>query len=75
MTEVRIPATGNGVEDVLLVEWLVGDGARVEKGQPIFTIESDKSVIEVGAPLAGTLKIKVAQGVMFAVGQVIARIG
>jgi len=70
--EVRIPATGNGVEDVLLVEWLVPGGASVEKGQPIFTIESDKSVIEIGAPVSGTLDIGVAPGAMFAVGQVIA---
>lgn len=72
--EVRIPATGNGVEDVLLVEWLLPAGAKVEEGQPIFTIESDKSVIEVGAPASGTLEIGVAPGAMFAVGQLIASI-
>lgn len=72
--EVRIPATGDGVEDVLLVEWLVPGGTNVEKGQPIYTIESDKSVIEVGAPLSGVLDIAVVPGAIFAVGQVIAHI-
>lgn len=72
--EVRIPATGNGVEDVLLVEWLVPSGASVEKGDPIFAIESDKSVIEVNAPAGGNLDILVAAGEMFAVGRVIGKI-
>ena len=74
MTDVLIPPIGNGLDDVHLVEWLVPDASDVDLGQSIFTIESDKSVVEMPSPIAGTLRIRVAAGEMFAVGRLVAEI-
>jgi pyruvate dehydrogenase E2 component (dihydrolipoamide acetyltransferase) len=52
-TEVRVPATGNAGEDVILVEWQVAEGADVLAGQTLVTLETAKSTIEVDAPVAG----------------------
>ena len=34
-----------------LAEWLVADGELVEEGQPIYALETDKSVQDVEAPV------------------------
>ena len=56
-TEVKIPKIGFSMSEGVLTEWLVKDGDRVEEGQAIFSLESDKSVNEVEAPAAGVIKI------------------
>ena len=38
-------------------EWLAADGDTVSSGQPIYALESEKSVQEVESPAAGTLRI------------------
>jgi len=73
-TEVRIPKIGFTVEEGTLVEWLVADGARVEAGAPLYTLELDKSVQEIGAPASGTLKILAEVDKDYAVGALIAEI-
>ena len=45
-----------------VAEWLVADGGDVTEGQPLFSLESDKSTNEVEAPASGKLKIVVAAG-------------
>lgn len=74
MTDIRIPPIGNGLDDVHLVEWLVSDASNVDVGQSIFSIESDKSVVEVSAPIAGKLRIMAGAGEMYRVGQVVGEI-
>jgi len=37
----------------------VADGKQVMAGQPLFSLESDKSVTEIEAPATGILKILV----------------
>jgi pyruvate dehydrogenase E2 component (dihydrolipoamide acetyltransferase) len=54
-TEVIMPSLGAASDELKLVRWLVKKGDTVEKGQPIFEAESDKSVVEVEAPDSGTL--------------------
>jgi pyruvate/2-oxoglutarate dehydrogenase complex dihydrolipoamide acyltransferase (E2) component len=51
-----------------LAEWLVEDGERVEAGQPIYCLETDKSVQEIEAPESGRLTQKVAAGETYPVG-------
>jgi pyruvate dehydrogenase E2 component (dihydrolipoamide acetyltransferase) len=38
-----------------LIEWLKEDGERVEKGEPLFVIETDKVTIEIESPASGVL--------------------
>lgn len=46
-------ATGG---DVKIVEWLVKEGDKIEAGQPIFSVETDKAVIEVEAFRGGCIR-------------------
>jgi len=56
-TEVLLPKLGFAMNDGKLTEWLIADGGSVEIGQPLFSLESEKSVQEVESPATGTLKI------------------
>lgn len=73
-TEVRIPQIGFSTAEGTLTEWLVADGAQVEAGKPLYTLELDKSVQEVEAPASGTLKIHAGTGEIYQVGALIAEI-
>lgn len=57
--DVAIPHSGLS-EEVVVLEWLVADGAAVEVGSPLALIESEKSQIEIDAPASGRLEIVVA---------------
>lgn len=56
-TEVLLPKLGFSMNEGLLTEWLVEDGGQAVAGEPLFALESDKSVQEVEAPASGTLRI------------------
>lgn len=58
----------------VISEWLVQDGAAVREGQPIYMVESDKSAQEVESPASGTLKIIGKVGEIYQVGAVIAEV-
>ncbi|HTI81752.1 MAG TPA: acetyl-CoA carboxylase biotin carboxyl carrier protein subunit [Acetobacteraceae bacterium] len=45
-----------------LCEWLVDDGATVEEGEHIATVESMKTMFPVYAPASGTLRYKIDLG-------------
>lgn len=51
--EVFIPKFGQTVEEVTLIRWLVEDGQRVEQGQEILDVETDKAVFSVEATARG----------------------
>lgn len=55
--DVLVPKIGFSMAEGTLTEWLVEDGATVSEGQPIYSLESDKSINEVEAPASGVLKI------------------
>ncbi len=60
-SEIILPKLGQTMEFATIVRWLVAEGDRVEKGQPILEIETDKAVLEVESLAAGTLLKIVAQ--------------
>lgn len=60
-TEIILPKLGQTMEFATVVRWLVAEGDRVEKGQPILEIETDKAVLEVESLAAGTLLKILAQ--------------
>ena len=75
-TEVLLPKIGFSMNEGMLTRWLVEDGATVTQGQPLYELESEKSVQEVEAPASGTLKIVVdAVGETYPVGTVLGHIG
>lgn len=74
MIEIRIPKTGDAVEEGTLVEWLVEDGARVKAGDAIYSLETDKVEMEIEAPCAGILSRVGVAGEVYPVGELIATI-
>ncbi len=73
-TEILLPKLGFSMNEGELVEWLIPDGGAVIEGQPLFSLESDKSTNEVEAPASGTLKILKPVGETYEVGTVLGRI-
>ncbi len=71
-TEVLLPKIGFSMNEGVLAEWLVADGGHVVEGEPLFSLESDKSTNEVDSPATGTLKILVETGETCEVGTVLA---
>lgn len=73
-TEIRIPKLGISMEDAVLTEWLVPDGGAVEAGAPLYSLETDKSVQEVEAPVAGVVRAVGKAGETYEVGALIGTI-
>jgi len=51
--DLFIPKLGQTVEEVTLINWLVQDGDKVEHGQAVLEVETDKAVFEVEATDSG----------------------
>ena len=63
------------VEQVLVVEWLVGDGSLVAAGDPVVVVDTDKAETELEAPASGRLDILVlASDLEVVVGTVLATV-
>lgn len=62
-------------EEVVVLEWFVDDGQSVQAGSPLVLIESEKTQIEIEAPVSGRLEIVVqASDIEVAVGTTIGKI-
>jgi pyruvate dehydrogenase E2 component (dihydrolipoamide acetyltransferase) len=63
-TPIIMPKFGQMTEESAIVEWRKKEGDKIAKGDILFTVETDKSVMEVEAFTDGTLlKILVAPGI------------
>jgi pyruvate dehydrogenase E2 component (dihydrolipoamide acetyltransferase) len=73
--EVKLPRLGQGMEAGTIVKWLKSEGETVEKGEPLYELDTDKVTQEVEADFSGVLlKIAVSEGEV-EVGKTIAFIG
>ena len=64
-TEIKIPNIGD-FKDVEVIEVLASEGQTLQKNDPLITIESDKSSVEIPSNFEGkvkSLKIKVGDKV------------
>lgn len=73
-TEIILPKIGFSMTEGILAEWLVADGATVNEGDPLYTIESDKSTNEVESPASGIVRIVGQAGETYEVGTIIGTI-
>ena len=74
-TEVKLPRLGQGMESGVVVRWLKQEGDKVEKGDPLYELDTEKVTQEVEAEASGVLlKIAVSEGEV-PVGQTVAVIG
>ena len=63
VTEIILPVLGETMNEGALVEWLKQEGEPVQRGEVLFTVESDKATLEVEAPASGFLReIRVPAG-------------
>jgi pyruvate/2-oxoglutarate dehydrogenase complex dihydrolipoamide acyltransferase (E2) component len=70
-TEILLPKLGFDMNEGILTEWLAADGAEVKEGEPLYAIESDKSVNEIEAPASGRLRIVAKPEETYEVGTVL----
>jgi pyruvate dehydrogenase E2 component (dihydrolipoamide acetyltransferase) len=75
-TDVSLPRLGQGMEAGTIVRWLKSEGDRVEKGEALYELDTDKVTQEVEADAGGVLlKILAGEGEEIEVGKRIAVIG
>src|SRR6476469_10037036 len=58
-TEIKLPRLGQGMESGTIVKWLKSEGDKVEKGEPLYELDTDKVTQEVEADASGVL-LKIA---------------
>ena len=73
-TPLTIPRLSMSMTEGVLTEWLVADGAQVKEGDPIYALETGKTVEEVSAPASGRLTQKAQAGETYPVGTPIGEI-
>jgi pyruvate/2-oxoglutarate dehydrogenase complex dihydrolipoamide acyltransferase (E2) component len=57
-----------------LATWLAADGASVAAGDVVAELETSKVIVEIAAPVDGTLHHVVEQGAVVELGTLLARI-
>ena len=53
---IKIPKTAVISEKCTLIEWNVEVGEKVNLGQPLYLIETEKTAIEIQSPVKGIIK-------------------
>jgi pyruvate dehydrogenase E2 component (dihydrolipoamide acetyltransferase) len=75
-SQVTLPRLGQGMESGTIVRWLKSEGDRVEKGEPLYELDTEKVTQEVEADASGVLlKILAGEGEEIDVGKAVAVIG
>jgi 2-oxoglutarate dehydrogenase E2 component (dihydrolipoamide succinyltransferase) len=70
--ELKVPAVGESITEVLIGDWLKAEGDSVTRDEIITLIETDKVTVELPAPVSGVItQIKVKKGERANVGDVI----
>ncbi len=71
---LRIPKVAVSMQEGTIVAWLVPNGSVVTEGQPIFTLEIEKSMLDIEAPAAGIIHQLVQAEETYPVGTIIGEI-
>ncbi len=75
IVDIVTPKAGESVSEGTVLAWTVAVGERVEAGQTVVEISTDKVDIELPAPAGGTIsELLASEGDTVTVGQVIGRI-
>ncbi|MBA2433047.1 MAG: 2-oxoglutarate dehydrogenase complex dihydrolipoyllysine-residue succinyltransferase [Chthoniobacterales bacterium] len=72
--EVKIPAVGESISSGIVSVWHKKSGERVNAGEPLFTLETDKVSTEIVAEQAGVLNTIAAEGQEVKIGEIVATI-
>ena len=70
--EFALPDVGEGLEEGEVVAWLVAPGDSVARDQPLVEVQTDKALVELPAPVGGTVvSLAFQPGDIVKVGQVL----
>jgi pyruvate dehydrogenase E2 component (dihydrolipoamide acetyltransferase) len=73
--EFELPDVGEGIAEGEIVAWHVSPGDHVEEDQVMADVETDKAVVDLPAPVTGTITdLHAEEGEMVPVGDVVATI-
>jgi pyruvate/2-oxoglutarate dehydrogenase complex dihydrolipoamide acyltransferase (E2) component len=73
VTDVRLPQWGMGMKEGTIVEWTKTIGDRVEEGDVLAVVETEKVETELTSPVTGTLtEIHVQEEETVSVGTLLA---
>jgi pyruvate/2-oxoglutarate dehydrogenase complex dihydrolipoamide acyltransferase (E2) component len=73
-TILRVPKLAVSMQTGVLTSWLAEDGRQVDQGQPIYTLEIEKSVMDVEAPVTGVLRRIGVESETYKVGDILGEI-
>ncbi|HKK00587.1 MAG TPA: dihydrolipoamide acetyltransferase family protein [Desulfuromonadales bacterium] len=75
MVEFKLPDVGEGITEGEIVRWRVEVGQQVKEHQALVDVETDKALVELPSPVAGTIReLRGEPGKMVPVGAVLALI-
>lgn len=70
--EFRLPSAGDGALKAEIVEWFVAVGQRVDPGDLLCTVETEKSMVDLTAPFTGWVtRLGGAVGEMLEIGSIL----
>lgn len=72
--EIKVPAVGESITEVILSRWIKNDGDTVEMDEVIAELESDKATFELTAESAGVLSTVAKEGDTLEIGALVAKI-
>src|SRR5690625_4931652 len=73
--EIKIPELAESITEGTIAEWLVKAGDKVEKGDPVVELETDKVNVEVNSDYSGVIaEVLAEEGDDVSVGDTIAKV-
>ena len=73
MQVLRVPQLGEGLREVRIVTFGKNAGEAVTKGEVLYSVETDKSVVELESPIDGIIsEWSVGEGDIVAIGAIVA---
>ncbi len=73
--EIRFVDVGEGITEGHVAKWLVKDGDAVKEDQPLVQVETDKAIVNVPAPISGSVRVVAPEGTTLHVGDTVAYVG
>lgn len=75
MKDLKFVDIGEGITEGHILKWLVKDNDTVKEDQALVQIETDKAVVNIPAPISGSIRINAKTDSTVRVGDVLAYIG
>jgi 2-oxoglutarate dehydrogenase E2 component (dihydrolipoamide succinyltransferase) len=73
--DIKIPELAESITEGTIAEWLVKEGDKVEKGDPLIELETDKVNVEVNSEFTGVVtEISAGEGEDVSVGDVVGKL-